>query len=266
MTNILELEHVSVIKNGEKILDSIDLIIEKGESVAIIGANGSGKTTLVKILQGTVHPYYDEKLETVSKIFDKNVIAISELRSKIGIITMDIQYIFEDSTKILEVILSGYFGTAGVYKNCIVTDEMIENAKCLATLLGIEDLLDKNYDSISLGESRRVLIARALTRNPEVLLMDEPMTGLDVVMRSKFRKMFDMLASTGVGLILVTHDLEDIPECMHRVIMIKDGKIFADGTKEDLLTSEKISILFNKTINVEKTNGSYSLRLLEEIN
>ena len=83
---------------------------------------------------------------------------------------------------------------------------------------------------------RRVLIARAMVTGPDLLVLDEPMTGLDIVMKSKFRAMFDILMERGVSIVMITHDLTDIPESMERIIMIRDGMLFCDGRKEDLLT------------------------------
>ena len=134
-----------------------------------------------------------------------------------------------------------------------------------ALMMGIDDLLDRTIENLSLGEMRRALIARALVTKPDLLVLDEPMTGLDVVMKSKFRAMFDILISRGVSIVMITHDLTDIPATVRRVVMVKDGRVFADGDKEELLTDSKVSELYGESIKVESQNGIYRMRLADDV-
>jgi iron complex transport system ATP-binding protein len=257
----LEMRGVSVVRDGKRILDSIDLSIDENESVAIIGNNGSGKTTLIKLLRGEVNPYYDVNSPPAMKIFGEENPNIFDLRSRMGIVSMDIQGRFSQDTTVSEVIASGFFGSLDVFRNMKVTDDMVSKVRDAALMMGIEDLLFRTIDGLSLGEMRRALIARALVNGPGTLVMDEPMTGLDITMASKFRKMFDILMNAGVSLIMVTHDLADIPESIERIIMMKDGKIFADGKKDSLFTSEMVSELYDEPIKVEHDNGAYRMHL-----
>ena len=258
---MLEMAGVSIIRDGKKVLDSIDLTIEQNESVAIIGCNGSGKTTLIKLLRGEIHPFYNERSPAVMKIFGEPNWNIFDVRNKMGIVSMDLQGQFGDDTTVSEVIISGFFGSLDVFRNMTVTEEMRAKANDAAVMMGIDDLLDRTIDGLSLGEMRRALIARALVTDPSTLVMDEPMTGLDIVMASKFRTMFDILIDAGVSLVIVTHSLEDIPERINRIIMMKDGRIFADGDKSSLLTSETMSELYNDDIKVKYDNGNYHMHL-----
>jgi len=259
----LEMRDVSVVRNGKRILDSIDLVIEKNESAAIIGKNGSGKTTLMKLLRKEINPYYNEDSPSTMKIFGAEDWSIFEIRSRMGIVSMDLQYQFEEVTLVSEVIASGFFGSLDIFRNMTVTDKMTERIGNAALAMGIEDLLGRTIGGLSIGEMRRTLIARALVTEPDVLVMDEPMTGLDVVMASKFRKMFDILIKNGVSLMIVTHDLSDIPTCIDRVIMMKDGKIFADGKKDLLFNDRTMSELYDEPINVECDDGVYRMHLSE---
>jgi len=149
-----------------------------------------------------------------------------------------------------------------VFRSMRVTPEMISKAKDAAVMMGVDDLMSRTIECLSLGEMRRALIARALVSEPSTLVMDEPMTGLDITMASKFRKMFDILMNAGVSLIMVTHELADIPKSIGRVVMMKDGRIFADGSKESLFTSEIMSELYGEPIKVENDNGTYRMHLL----
>jgi len=257
----LEMRDVSVVRNGKRILDSIDLSIEQNESVAVIGNNGSGKTTLIKLLRGEILPFYDENSPPVMEIFGEELLSIFDLRNRIGIVSMDLQSQFGRETMVCEVIASGFFGSLDVFRNMDVTAEMTLKVRDAAAMMGIEDLLDRNIEGLSLGEMRRALIARALAPGPGTLIMDEPMTGLDITMATKFRKMFDILIKAGITLIMVTHDLADIPEKIDRIVMMKDGKIFADGRKDDLLTSGRMSELYDEPIKVECNDGVYRMRI-----
>lgn len=255
----LEMRNVSVVRNGKRILDSIDLSIDQNESVAIIGKNGSGKTTLIKLLRGEIHPFYDECFPATMRIFGEENWNIFDIRNKMGIISMDLQSMFRNDTTVGEVIASGFFGSMDVFRNMSVDDAMRRKVLNSAMMMGIDDLLGRTLEGLSLGEMRRALIARAMVTDPKMLVMDEPMTGLDITMASKFRRMFDILIGAGVNMALVTHDLSDIPDKIDRVIMIKDGKIFADGKKEEVLTTDTISRLYDEPINVECNRGIYRM-------
>jgi len=255
----LEMRDVSVVRNGKRILDSIDLSIEENESVAIIGNNGSGKTTLIKLLRGEIRPFFNEDSPAVMRIFGEENWSIFDVRSRMGIVSMDLQNRFGPDTLVREVIASGFFGSLDVFRNMNVTEVMISKVGSAAVMMGVEDLLDRTVEGLSLGEMRRVLIARALVTEPSTLVMDEPMTGLDIVMASKFRRMFDILIGAGVSLIIVTHDLADIPESIDRIIMMKEGRIFADGKKDPLLNSKTMTELYDEPIKVEHDNGIYRM-------
>lgn len=263
MVNALEMRNVSVVRDGHHLVDSLDLTVREGESLAVIGLNGSGKTTLIRLLRGDIHPFYDEEDPAEMRIFGDDKWDIFDIRCKMGIVSMDLQNMFRENTKVYEVISSGFFGTMDIFRNLDVSEEMIRKTFEKAKLLGIEDLMERDFGTLSLGEMRRALIARALITEPKMLVLDEPMTGLDIVMRSKFRSMFDLLMSTGVSIVMVTHDLSDIPVCVDRVVMMRGGRIIADGTKEELLTDPMISKVYGEPIKVECTGGIYRMHLAE---
>ena len=263
MEKAMELRNVSVVRDGKRILDSVTLDIGAGENVAVIGPNGSGKTTLIKLLRGEIYPYFDEGNPASMKIFGEDLWSVSDMRNRIGTVSMDLQVMFGDGTIVGDVILSGFFGSLDVFRNHEVTDAMRMGALRAAEYMGVDHLMERELFGLSLGEMRRALIARALVIEPKMLVLDEPMTGLDIVMRSKFRRMFDIMTESGVSIAMITHDLGDIPVTVGRVIMIKDGKVFADGPKEEVLTSGKVSGLFGEPIKVKCVNGIYTMELEE---
>ena len=261
MEKALELRNVSVVRNGNHILRSVDLDIYRGENVAVIGPNGSGKTTLIKLLRGDIHPYYDEENPATMRIFGMDRWNLFDVRSRMGVVSMDLQSQFHSDTRVSEVVCSGFFNSLDVFRNHTLTDEMIKAAHEAAMTMGVEDLMDREIANLSLGEMRRTLIARAMVTKPDLLVLDEPMTGLDIVMKSKFRSMFDILIEAGVSIVMITHELTDIPKSVRRVVMVKDGAIYADGPKEELLTSETISDLYGEEIEVECTDGIYRMHM-----
>ena len=259
----LELRNVSVVRDGKYILKSIDLDIFQGENVAIIGANGSGKTTLIKLLRGDIRPYYDEDHPATMRIFGMDMWNLFDIRRRMGVVSMDLQNMFRSDTSVFEVICSGFFNSLDVFRDMTVTDEMKKQVYSCAVMMGIDDLLARTIECLSLGEMRRALIARALVTEPKLLVLDEPMTGLDVVMKSKFRRMFDILIDRGVCVVMITHDLTDIPSSVRRIVAVKDGSIFIDGPKDKVLTNKVISEVYGESIKVQEDNGVYTMYLCE---
>lgn len=263
--NVVELRNVSVVRNGEYILKHIDLTLTEGENAVIIGANGSGKTTLVKLLNGDIRPYYEEDGSSSITLFGLTSWNIFDLRDRIGVVSMDLQNRFSDATTVTDVITSGYFGSMDVFRNHDVTSDMVRAVYNASVRMGIDDILERPIENLSLGEMRRTLIARALVSEPEMLILDEPMTGLDIVMKDAFRRMFDILTSTGVRIVMITHELEDIPSCVDRVIMIKDGEKIHDGSKKDVLTSQNLSDLFDADISVSVDDRGYHMYMAGDV-
>ena len=140
-----------------------------------------------------------------------------------------------------------------------MTDEGRERGLRALRMLGVGELAERDVTTLSSGQARRVLIARALVNDPDVLGFDEPCTGLDPQGMYHVRQSMRELAQAGKSLILVTHYPEDVIPEIDRIVMIKDGLVFADGTKERLLTSERMSSLFDVPLTVEETDGYYTL-------
>ncbi len=258
---VMELRNVSVIRDGNRILGPIDLDIFQGESVAILGPNGSGKTTLSRILSGEVFPYFDEVDPHLFRIFGKERCSRFDLLRHIGVVSMDLQSLFSPGITVYEVVCSGLFSGLGIHPDRIVSDDIDSKVKSASKMMSIDDILDREVSKLSLGEMRRALIARAMVHEPDLLILDEPMTGLDIVMRSRFRSLLDTLIRNGVGLILITHDLSEIPSSVDRVVALKEGHILYDGSKKDVLTDDVMTELYGESIKVVEDNGAYQMIL-----
>jgi iron complex transport system ATP-binding protein len=254
--SLLEMKNVTVVKDGRKILDSISLSIEQGEHVAIIGPNGSGKSSLIKTFTKEYYPLAAVD-GLVLNIMGKGIWNVFELRKLIGIVSGDLQQTYFRKINVLDVVLSGFFSSIGIYYNHKVTPEMETRAKEVLKFLEISHLADRMISELSSGEARRVLIGRALVHDPEALVLDEPTNSLDIKALHSFREMLQKIADSGKSIILVTHSLEDIIPEINRVILIKDGKIFMDGKKQEVLTDANLSNLFSISVEVIEKKGYY---------
>jgi ABC-type molybdenum transport system, ATPase component/photorepair protein PhrA len=253
---LIDFNNVTVIKDGHPILDSVSLSVAANENIAIIGPNGSGKSSLIKVMTREYYPVADAT-ELRMNVLGEEIWNIFDLRKQMGIITTDLQNSCLRDSTVLEIVLSGFFSSIGIYDDLFdVTIEMKATAIEILKFLGIGHLAHKKMTKISSGEARKALIARALVHDPKALVLDEPTNSLDMKSVFQFRKTISAIANLGKNIILVTHDLSDIIPEISRVILIKNGKIFADGKKEDILTNENLSALFEVPVTVQK-HGEY---------
>jgi iron complex transport system ATP-binding protein len=181
---------------------------------------------------------------------------VFELRSTIGIVSNDLQYTFTRSITGKEVILSGFFSSVGLF-NQTVTLAMEQKADEILAFLEIEHLRDRPMIAMSSGESRRLLIGRALVHNPKTLILDEPTNSLDLHALHTFRATIRKIARSGTGILLVTHNLHDIIPEISRVILMNDGRFCGDGPKAAMLTDIKIGDLFHVPLHVREEGGYY---------
>lgn len=252
---LLECANITIMRGEKIILDSLNLTIQDGERVGILGPNGSGKSTLMKVLMRELYPAEDGKPHTI-RIFGKEQWHVFDLRSHFGIVSNDLQFTFSRNISGKEVLLSGFFSSIGLFHH-IVTWEMEQRVKEIAEFLDMEHLMDRFISDLSSGEARRLLIGRALVHNPRILILDEPTSSLDLHALHMLREYLRKIARSGIGIILVTHQIHDIIPEISRIIMIKNGRIFLDGRKEDLMTSEHIGTLFAVPVEVKEEGGYY---------
>lgn len=252
---MLEFENVFV-RRGERLgLNSLTLTVHAGEHVAILGPNGSGKSTLIKTITRECYPLI--RPGTRLRILGRRNWNIFELRAHLGVVSNDLMTQCTRDIRGRELVLSGFFGSIGVWPNHHVLPEMEETARQAMARLDALHLADRWMDELSSGEARRLLIARALIHNPATLLLDEPTTSLDLPALHEVRAHLRSLAAGGVGLLLVTHHLDDIIPEIERVILLRQGAVFADGPKAEVLTTECLSALFGISVEVFERDGFY---------
>jgi len=253
MKGFIEFKKVSVIRDGRKILDDISLEISSDENVVVIGPNGSGKSVFIKLLTGKFYPSYTGD-GTVCRLFGRRQWNICDLRSMLGIVTNELQYDFHNEITGFEAVLSGFFSSIGIFRH-VITKEMSEKAAYTIEFLEVSHLKDKKLETMSSGEARRFLIARALVNNPKVLVLDEPSNSLDIASSVKLYNTMRKILSCGTKIVLVTHLVSDVIPEMNRFIFFKDGKIFADGKRSEVFTGDKLSSLFGLKVKLYENDG-----------
>ncbi|GBR75657.1 molybdenum ABC transporter ATP-binding protein [Candidatus Termititenax persephonae] len=261
MPPFLQLRQASVVRGGQAILKNLSLAIGLGEQVAIIGPNGAGKSTLLKMLSGDIYPLH--RAQPAIRLFGQARWDLFSLRSRLAVISPALleQQQRQPDCPGLHLILSGLFGSIGLRANQQISSAQKKQARQIAQELGLSKLLAQTVGSLSSGELRRFLIGRALINNPQIIVLDEPTVSLDIKARTQFLQNIRHLARNGRSIIMVTHLLEEIIPEITRVIILQNGRILADGEKDQILRSSLLSKTFHLPLRVEKNNGYYSLSL-----
>ena len=246
-------------KSGRRFLiNHINWEVKEGEHWLVFGMNGSGKTTLLSMIAGYKSPT-SGTLEVLGKQYDKE--NIFELRKEIGWVSSSFFDKYYANETALRIVLSGLFGTFNIDYD--VTDADVRRAKALLRELRMEGKMNRSFNSMSKGERQNVLIARALITQPKVLVLDEPGTGLDIRAREHMMNTVRALAeSKKVTIIYVTHYPEEVQPFMNKTMLLKNGRAFAKGDTESVLTSENLSILLDETVHVaQNTDGSVKMEV-----
>jgi iron complex transport system ATP-binding protein len=243
---------------GQKVaLDNFSLRIEADEHVAILGPNGCGKSTLIKTITRECYPVARE--ESAMSILGQESWDVFSLRPMLGIVSNDLMLTCTGDASGRDVVLSGFFSSTAIYPNHAVDPRQQELADAALEELKISHLADRPVSEMSSGEARRVLIARALVHKPRALLFDEPCNSLDLAAQQKVRMTMSALARAGTAIILVTHELPDIVPEIQRVVLMSQGRVVADGPKEEILQVEKLSDLFGVNVQMARRDGHYHL-------
>ena len=254
---IIEFENIDVGYDEKVVLKDINLKIKSGEHFAILGANGSGKSTLMKLIQSQIHPRQTKEFK--KEIFGKSRYSIFELKKELGVITNDLHNYFEKEDGYLsgfEVVLSGFYSSIGIFTHQDFTKKQIQKAIEVMNFLEIIDLKNKKVSSMSTGQLRKCIVARALIHDPKAFVLDEPTVGLDIKAQINFIKLLQKISLKST-IILVTHHLEEIFPEIKNVALIYNNTIFKIGKKEDILNSENLSTIFDIKIEVKQKNKRY---------
>ena len=254
---LVDLNNIRVIRGDNIALDEFSLRIAAGEHVAILGPNGCGKSTLIKTITRDCYPVVREGSSI--RILGQERWNIFELRSILGIVSNDLMVDCTGETIGREVVLSGFFSSTKIFDHQTVEPKHRKRADAVLERLGIPHLADRPVAEMSSGEAKRILIARALVHDPRTLVFDEPSNSLDVFAQHGLRESMRELAQSGIGIVLVTHHLWNVIPEIDRVVLMRNGKIQADGRKDALLEPEQISRLFGIRVDITRRDGYYHL-------
>ncbi len=258
MQEVVDLLEVSVVRNGKPILNNVSLKINAGQHWVVIGPNGAGKTTLMQILQTSLFP-----TSGIVEIFDEimGLIDVFELRPRIGLTSASMLELFPEHETALDVVKTSAYSMTGTWREDYENAD-IQRARELLDKWGIGQLSDRIFKSLSEGEKKRVLIARALMSNPELLLLDEPAAGLDISGReSMVSELGKFVKSPSSPVcVLVTHHVEEIPEGFTHILCLKNGSVVASGPIDETLNDANISKTFGINLKVNKNQTTQGNR------
>ncbi len=249
----LELRHVNVARGDRVVLHDVNLSIRAGEHVAILGPNGCGKSSLILAITCQIYPIFQPEMRV--RIFGRERWDLTQLRRHFGVVTSGIfgSELPGERTAVtsgLDAVIAGFFSASTLWPNLHVTDQMCARAAEALSRMEASHLATQMVGEMSAGEKRRILIARALVHRPRQLLLDEPSNALDLAAQRDLRETLRKLTQEGTGLVLVTHHLGDILPEIDRIILMSQGRIVADGPRNQLLTESRLSQLFQTPVRI----------------
>ncbi|QRN81124.1 MAG: ABC transporter ATP-binding protein [Nocardiopsis sp. BM-2018] len=252
---VLGLNGVTVRRGGENLLDGADWSVLEGERWVVLGPNGAGKTTLLNVASSQLYPTAG-RVEILGEHLGG--VDVFELRPLIGYAGASVSNRIEEGTPVLDLVVSAAYGYLGRFREEYGTPDYGR----ARALLGVADLADRDFHTLSEGERKRVLIARALMSDPELLLLDEPAAGLDLGGREDLLRRLGKLAANAMApaLVVVSHHVEEIPPGFTHGLLIRDGAVVQAGPLDEVMTAEHLSETFGLPLKVERDGGRWTAR------
>ena len=258
MTDVLDLVDVTVVRDGKKLLAGIDWRIADGERWVLLGPNGAGKTTLLQIVAAQMHPSAGSATVLGSTL---GKVDVFELRTRIGLSSASLDGRIPNREKVRDVVLTAAYGKMARFREDYEEADT-GRAEDLLSWWGLEGFADRAFGTLSSGERKRAMVARALMTDPELLLLDEPASGLDLGGREDLvRRLSNHAADPASPVtVLVTHHVEEIPPGFTHALLLRQGAVVASGPCELTLTSENLSAAYGIPLNVQTYEGRYYAR------
>ena len=255
---ILCISNLRLERGDTVILDGIDWRVDPGQHWVILGPNGSGKTTLLAAITGYKTPT-DGDIQLLGQTFGES--HWPELRKKIGLVSSALNKLMAPAEPALETIISGKYAMIDLWHTPTPTDRRA--ARAILKRIECLPLADRPWQHLSQGERQRILIGRALMAKPKLLILDEPCAGLDPVAREHFLQFLNRLARQpkAPALVLVTHHVEEIMPAFTHALLLKEGKVCANGPLKKTLTSKNLGTSFGNAVKLERKNGRYTLKV-----
>lgn len=257
MAPLIDIHRATIWRGSTRVFEDFSLVIGQGERVAILGPNGSGKTTLLKTINRELYPVVREN--SWVRILGRERWNVWDLRRHIGVVSQDLQSGFLPTATALEAVISGFFSSIGLHYQLKdhIQSEQVAKGEAVLRDLGLLDLRDRAFNTLSTGQQRRCLLGRALVHDPHTLILDEPTSGLDLTAAFDYLARISALARRGRSLLLVTHHINEIPPEIQRVVVLRKGTIVADGTKADVLDDALLSEVYETPLRILRQDGHY---------
>lgn len=258
MTFVLRLDDVSLHRGTTRILTHVNWSVEEGEHWVLLGPNGAGKTTVSRIAAARLFPS-----SGTADILGERMgrVDVSELHPRIGLCSSALAGRVPEGELVISVVLSASYGRIGVWRE-EYDDFDVERARALLDALGAGELAERAWGTLSSGERKRVEIARALMPDPELLVLDEPASGLDVAGREQLlAALTDIISGPGSpSILLATHHLEEIPTGFTHALALRQGETVAAGPLTEVLADPVMSTTFGLPLEITWDRGRYTAR------
>ncbi len=253
---MISLDNVSVVRGGRRLLNRVDWKVHRHERWVVLGPNGAGKTTLLQIASLYLGPTTGT-VRILGGVYGK--VDVRTLRERIGYAGAAVESLVRENLPVREIVVTGKHASFAPARPRDYNDSDWERASRHLESMTAAHLASRRYGSLSTGEKQRVLIARSMMTNPELLLLDEATTGLDLGAREKLVASLSTMATdrTSPAAVLVTHHVEEIPTGFDRILLMSAGKPIAAGPIEHAMTSESLSECFAHDLRVERRDGRY---------
>ncbi|WP_329029560.1 ABC transporter ATP-binding protein [Streptomyces sp. NBC_01423] len=254
---VIRADEVSLVRDGNVLLDSVSLTVRGGEHWALLGANGAGKSTLLGLLGAVTHPTRGS-VEVLGRTLGR--VDLRELRTLLGHVNP--RHPLRSPLTVSEVVLTGLTNSVEPVPRWSPGPGQRERAERLLKMLGMGGKTGSRWPSLSQGERGRTLIARALMPQPRLLLLDEPATGLDLAAREQLLDSLDALREEHPELatVLVTHHLEELPASTTHAMLLRGGRCLASGGADEVLTTDRVSECFGHPVHISRTDGRWAAR------
>ncbi|MBP6864696.1 MAG: ATP-binding cassette domain-containing protein [Candidatus Didemnitutus sp.] len=260
---LFDFRQLTVYRGERRALHGLDLQLRAGEHLAILGPNGCGKSTLIKTLTRELYPVTDTPGYRF-RLLGEEFADITDFRKTLGVVALDqllrlSAEVTERTVTGLELVLSGFFDSIGLWPHMHPTVSQSRRARSVLRFLGIAHLAQRSLREMSSGEQRRCFIGRAIVHDPAAVLFDEPTTSLDPAAVIEFRRVLRALCRRRKSVVLVTHNVADLVPEIDRVLLMRAGRIVADGPPRRVLSSASLSRLFGQPLRLVRTRGHYDL-------
>jgi iron complex transport system ATP-binding protein len=250
VTEVIRTDAATVFYGDRAVLDHLSWVVRDGERWVVLGPNGAGKTTLLDLISTASHPT-DGDISILGE--QLGLTDVFGLRPLIGVVSNATTSRIPKKEKVRDAIVTAGWAITGRWRETYDVMDM-ERADDLMSIMGIEEIADRQFGTLSEGERKRTLIARALMPDPELLLLDEPATGLDLGSRESLVNRLSVLAKdpTAPVQVMITHHVEEIPPGFSHALLLRDGKVIAQGRIDSVITDENLSQTFGLPLSVRK--------------